>query len=162
MFFLFGYPFIFLLPFFLALLAVRAGSRYFSQTGGQRPVGGWGPHADIFPDEARSQRIRGIEARVFKLAYRLHGRITVSDVVVDTGLSVDEAERILERMVDNQRVRMDVTQAGLMIYEFPEIIARLQGANGPLSWEDHEVVEPQRDSAQASQGPSRDSRGRSA
>lgn len=136
MFFLFGYPFIFLLPFFLALLAVRAGSRYFNQSSGVRPTGQWGlPNGDVYTDDARGHRIRGIEARVFKLAYRLQGRITVSDVVVDTGLSVDEAERILERMVDNQRVRMEVNSSGLMIYEFPELIARLQGGYGPVAGE---------------------------
>lgn len=133
MFFLFGYPFIFLLPFFLALLAVRAGSRYFSHDSRRDPVGRWGPpYGDIYGDEPRSQRLRGIEARIFKLSYRLQGRLTVSDVVVDTGLSVDEAERMLERLVDNQRVRMEVSSNGLMIYEFPEIIARLQGGYGPL------------------------------
>ncbi len=133
MFFLFGYPFIFLLPFFLALLAVRAGSRYFSHDSRRDPVGRWGPpYTDIYGDEPRHQRLRGIEARIFKLSYRLQGRLTVSDVVVDTGLSVDEAERVLERLVDNQRVRMEVSSNGLMIYEFPEIIARLQGGYGPL------------------------------
>ncbi len=133
MFFLFGYPFIFLLPFFLALLAVRAGSRYFSHDSRRDPVGRWGPpYTDTYGDEPRHQRLRGIEARIFKLAYRLQGRLTVSDVVVDTGLSVDEAERMLERLVDNQRVRMEVSSNGLMIYEFPEIIARLQGGYGPL------------------------------
>lgn len=130
MFFLFGYPFIFLLPFFLALLAVRAGSRYFNHNG-RSPVGRWGgPGAELYPDDLRNQRIRGIEARIFKLAYRLQGRITVSDVVVDTGLHVEESERVLERIVDNQHVRMEVSSDGLMIYEFPEIIARLNGSFG--------------------------------
>lgn len=138
MFFLFGYPFIFLLPFFLALLAVRAGSRYFNQSSGVRRTSQWGvPNGDVFNEDVRGQRVRGIEARVFKLAYRLHGRITVSDVVVDTGLGVDEAERILERMVDNQRVRMEVDSNGLMIYEFPELIARLRGGYGPMSDSSH-------------------------
>lgn len=162
MFFLFGYPFIFLLPFFLALLAVRAGSRYFSQTGVHRPVGGWGAGADAFPDDARTQRIRGIEARVFKLAYRLHGRITVSDVVVDTGLSVDEAERILERMVDNQRVRMEVTRSGLMVYEFPELIARLQGDYERPDGEDQDAVRSQKGNEGDSEPRSKQTRKRSA
>ncbi|MDZ7794774.1 MAG: hypothetical protein U5P10_14125 [Spirochaetia bacterium] len=29
-------------------------------------------------------------------------------------------------MVDNQRVRMEVDENGMLVYEFPEIIARMQ------------------------------------
>jgi len=127
-FFLFGYPFIFLLPFLLAILAVRAGSRYFGPPPDRYgyTVDRWGAPADMFPYDPYRRRVRSTEAQIFKLAYRLGGRITVSDVVVASGLSVDQVERILEHMVDNSRVRMDIDDEGMVVYEFPEIQARLR------------------------------------
>ena len=62
--------------------------------------------------------------RVFRLAYRLGGRLTVSDLVVDLDFSIEEAERFLGQLVDSTRVTMEVHPDGLIYYEFPEIIAR--------------------------------------
>ena len=39
-------------------------------------------------------------------------------------LNLKEAEEVINRMVDEIRVRMVVDEKGLVIYEFPEIIAR--------------------------------------
>ncbi len=61
---------------------------------------------------------------MFQLAYKFKGSITVSDIVVETGLSVQEAESLVQGMVDNSRVRMEVSEDGLVTYEFPEIISR--------------------------------------
>ncbi len=62
--------------------------------------------------------------RVFRLAYRLGGRLTVSDLVVDLDFSIEEAEAFLGQLVDSTRVTMEVHDDGLIYYEFPEIIAR--------------------------------------
>jgi hypothetical protein len=72
------------------------------------------------PDRGR------IESRVVSLAYRLGGRVTVSDVVIETGLGIKEAEELMDRMTDEVRVRMVVDDRGLVAYEFPEIIDRLE------------------------------------
>ena len=61
---------------------------------------------------------------MFRLAYRLGGRLTVSDLVVDLDFSIEEAERFLSQLVDSTRVTMEVRDDGLVYYEFPEIIAR--------------------------------------
>jgi hypothetical protein len=66
------------------------------------------------------------EARVFRLAYKRRGRITVSDAVIDLGLSIQQAEELLNSLVDDLRVRMEVTPNGLVVYEFPEILARFR------------------------------------
>ena len=66
------------------------------------------------------------EAQIFKLAYRLKGRLTLSDVVVETGLSLNEAEEIVEGMVDSVHVRMEVDDRGTVLFEFPEIIRRFE------------------------------------
>lgn len=68
--------------------------------------------------------------RIYKLAYKLKGRLTVSDIVIETGLDADEAEELIQSMVDNLRVRMEVMDDGLVVYEFPEIIARYKSQEG--------------------------------
>lgn len=67
-----------------------------------------------------------LESRIFKLANRRKGRITVSDVVIETGLGVNEAEQLLQSMVDNVRVTMEVNDEGLVTFEFPEILRRFE------------------------------------
>jgi hypothetical protein len=62
-----------------------------------------------------------LQARIYSLAKKRGGSLTVSDVVVETGVSPTEAERVLESMTDNMRVRMEVTDEGTVTYEFPEL-----------------------------------------
>jgi len=95
------------------------------------------PPDDFLPGQrehtlpAQGQR-SGQEARMFKLGYRLKGRITVSDIVVETGLGIQEAEELIQSMVDNAHVRMEVDpETGIVTYEFPEIIRRFEQEDGP-------------------------------
>ena len=79
--------------------------------------------------QARSRLTRrsgSLEAQLFKLAYRLKGRVTLSDIVIETGLSLTEAEALVEGMVDNSHVRMEVDDRGMVVYEFPEILRRFE------------------------------------
>ena len=117
MFFWFGFPFFFFIPFMLVFFVLRAGSTLFrNQRGGFFPA----QNNPFFPGAGPGD----MEAKVFQLAYKLKGSITVSDIVVETGLSVQEAESLVQGMVDNSRVRMEVNDNGLVTYEFPEIISR--------------------------------------
>lgn len=118
MFFWFGFPFFFFIPFMLVFLVLRAGSTLV-----RNRRGGFFPYQNnpFFPNQGGD-----LQAKVFQLAYRLKGRITVSDIVAETGLSVQEAEELVEGMVDNSRVRMEVNDNGLVTYEFPEIISRFE------------------------------------
>jgi hypothetical protein len=93
----------------------------------------------IFREVDSNKRIQGnfssgpvnqsdkIEHRIFQLAYRLKGRITLSDIIMETGMDMKKAEDTVNSMVDEVRVRMVVDDDGLIIYEFPEIIARCEG-----------------------------------
>jgi hypothetical protein len=131
MFFLF--PFGILIPFLLIFLALRFGARLFQDyfRGGGRldSYGRWIPGTgarnplDVF----RSPRGQSLEARVFRAAYKQRGRLTVSDLVIETGLGIKEAEELMNHMVDGLHVRMEVDDRGLVVYEFPEIIARFEG-----------------------------------
>ncbi len=70
--------------------------------------------------------LRNREARIFQLAFRNRGRITVSDVVIETGMDPKQTEELLNGMVDGTRVRMEVSERGFVYYEFPELIARFE------------------------------------
>ena len=67
-----------------------------------------------------------IESEIFKLAYKMKGKITVSEVVLETGLTIKEAEERMKELTDGIHVRMEVTDNGIVIYEFPEILARFE------------------------------------
>ena len=83
-------------------------------------------------------RSRSIESRIFRAAYKQKGRLTVSDIVLETDLSIKEAEEVLNGMVDGTHVRMEVLDSGLVVYEFPEIIARFSRGEGGESGEHSE------------------------
>lgn len=62
------------------------------------------------------------EGQVLRLAAQKGGRITVTDLATALGSSVAEAEALLSTMEDGFRVRSEVSSAGVVYYEFPEII----------------------------------------
>ena len=128
-----GFGFFSLLPIlfiFLVLHMVRIALR--GTRGQRRPEAVWGRDYRE-QTAAREQPRRGrLENRVFRLAYRLGGRLTVSDLVVDLDFSIGEAESFLNQLVDSTRVTMEVRDDGLVYYEFPEIIARRHRGDGDL------------------------------
>ncbi|MFW5800567.1 MAG: hypothetical protein ACOCVC_00925 [Spirochaeta sp.] len=63
------------------------------------------------------------EARVFRAAAKHKGRLTVSQLVVDLGLPVQQAEQLLQSLVDEQRVRMEIGDNGRIAYIFPELLS---------------------------------------
>ena len=62
------------------------------------------------------------EADIYRLAHKFSGYLTVSDVVIHLGFTPREAEHLLENMTDGLRVRMEVKDNGLIVYEFAEVI----------------------------------------
>ena len=114
-----------LLPILFIFLVLHLARVAFRETRAQRqPDPVWGRAS------GREAPVRGYprpgrpENRVFRLAYKLGGRLTVSDLVVDLDFSIEEAESFLNQLVDSTRVTMEVRDDGLVYYEFPEIIAR--------------------------------------
>ena len=61
------------------------------------------------------------ETRIYRLAMRQGGRLTVSDVVVQLGITAHEAENMLNGITDGTRVRMEVSNDGVVTYEFVEL-----------------------------------------
>ena len=129
MFFLF--PFGILLPLIFIFVATRIGSRIYQQYFKNREGEEIGrTSATDLKTSLRNLRMRnplGGEARIFRLAYKLKGRVTVSDVVVDLGLDIRTAEETMNALIDGLRVQMEVDERGMVVYEFPEIIARFEG-----------------------------------
>jgi hypothetical protein len=128
--FIFWGPFFFFFPALIIYLVIRSltasrdGSRGGGFFGPQRPLDPFGGYVSGQEDT------HALRVKVYKLAYRLKGRVTVSDIVVETGLDVEEAEKLIESMVDNQRVRMEVKDSGMIVYEFPEFLARYEEERG--------------------------------
>ena len=122
------FPFGFLFPLIFFVIIARVASGHFRSSRRRRYVEDDYLDEHIRSIESRHSSPRGAseEARIFKLAYRLKGRLTVSDIVVETGLGVSEAEQLIESMVDNSHVRMEVDDRGIVTYEFPEIIRRFE------------------------------------
>ena len=123
------FPFGFLFPLVFFVLIARIASRYFRRDHREPYL----DDADVWSRRDAGQRSIDLpsrgpnpEAQIFKLAYRLKGRLTISDIVVETGLRVSEAEQLVESMVDNNHVRMEVDERGMVTYEFPEIMRRFE------------------------------------
>jgi hypothetical protein len=63
-----------------------------------------------------------VQRQIFEMAKQNKGRLTVTDVVLGTGLSLRQAEEALNSMVDGYRIRMNVRDSGMIIYEFTELV----------------------------------------
>ena len=124
-------PFAVIVPFIMIFIAIRAIRNLTSYRREERVDHDDHDYESIAVDVKRLKKDSGawmrtdtIQAKIFRLALRQKGVVTVSDVVIDTGLCVSDAEKMLEEMVDGIRVKMEVTEDGMVQYEFPEIIKR--------------------------------------
>ena len=136
---IFFFPFGILWTFLFLFLGVRILSGLFRDHPRRRRDGMFGernshrvqenPFQGILGSRYRIQDADDPEHQIFRLANRLRGRLTVSDVVVHTGLGIREAEEAMNQIVDGYRVKMEVDDRGIVLYEFPEIIARYEGGN---------------------------------
>jgi hypothetical protein len=75
--------------------------------------------------QARETRRRAIMARlqrrVLLHATEQGGTLTVTGVAASLDLSLAAAEEVLDSMDDGLRVRSEVTNEGIIVYEFPEL-----------------------------------------
>lgn len=67
-------------------------------------------------------RYRQQQRKLVQLARRSQGRLTVTDAAADAGMTVEEAEDILKKMCDSGYVEIEVTESGMMVYRFPEVL----------------------------------------
>jgi len=69
------------------------------------------------------------EGEIFRLADEMKGRLTLSDIVIGTNLSLKQAEEVIDSMVDGTHITMEVKDSGRVVYEFPEIIAKYENSD---------------------------------
>ena len=125
---MFFWPFGILFPALFIFLIFRFGMRFFNDlSNNPSRLNSW----DRFRLYDRSglshpPRSRSIEGRIFRAALKHSGRLTISDIVLETDLGIREAEEQINSMVDGTHVRMEVEENGLVVYEFPEIISRFE------------------------------------
>ena len=69
---------------------------------------------------------RQLQRGILRLASQRGGRLTASEVAVYMDLSPEVAKKLLDGMEleDSQRVGSDVTDEGVIVYEFPELLRR--------------------------------------
>ena len=115
-------PLFFLVPVVGIFLVARVLSHFFRGVLREEPDPRTvkAPGTRVEPAAAKTT-----ESRVFALAYRLGGRLMLSDVVMETGFGLADAESLMDQIVDELHVKMKVEENGLVIYEFPEVIDRL-------------------------------------
>lgn len=65
--------------------------------------------------------MRGLQRKILQLASMKGGTLTVSEVAADLNLSLSAAEKILTSMDDDFRVRSEISEEGVIYYEFPEL-----------------------------------------
>jgi len=83
--------------------------------------------------ERRQAVITGLQRKVLRLATTRGGVLTVTEVAADLNLSIPVAEKVLTGMDDGFRVRSDITDEGILLYEFPEVLhrRRIEGTSAP-------------------------------
>ena len=107
-----GMLFIWLLPLVVgsAALALTAAARR-----GGRPLGR--TKAGRTPAGER----QSVETQILRIAAKHKGELTVTDVAMETGMGIPQAEKALDKMVDGNRVSLRVSDSGVVLYEFLEI-----------------------------------------
>ena len=63
-----------------------------------------------------------LDGSIFRLAKRSGGHISLSEIVVETGLELEVVEKYMDSMIDNTHVSMEVDNEGRLNYVFPELI----------------------------------------
>jgi hypothetical protein len=72
--------------------------------------------------ERREALIAGMQPEVLRLAAQRKGRLTVTEVASSLGWALPRAEKVLNSLDDGLRVRSEVTDEGVIVYEFPEVM----------------------------------------
>lgn len=75
-------------------------------------------------EERRAALIARMQMPVLKLAAERSGRLTVTEVAAHLGWPLRRAEKVLQSLDDGWRVNSEVTDEGVIVYEFREIMLK--------------------------------------
>lgn len=115
----------------VTLVAVGGRTELIAVAGATAVAGGgsiwWGIRA---LRERRRALLTACEQRVLHLAAARGGVLTATEVAAGLNLTLPAAERILISMDDGFRVRSEITEEGLLLYQFPELVPREERSAG--------------------------------
>ena len=81
--------------------------------------------------QARREAVmQGLQRKILRLAQIKGGTLTVTEVAADMNISLPAAEKILISMDDGFRVRSEISNEGILYYEFPEVRHRPELLSG--------------------------------
>ncbi|MEW5849716.1 MAG: hypothetical protein AB2A00_12940 [Myxococcota bacterium] len=93
----------------------------------------------IFGPEGKPADPLEDEKRVLAIIRQRHGRIGMADVMAVTGLTHDEAERLITRLLVDYEGEIEVSEAGAVFYIFKDLRKTVDEkalpATVPMSWE---------------------------
>ncbi|NKB71845.1 MAG: hypothetical protein GKR89_32615 [Candidatus Latescibacteria bacterium] len=67
-------------------------------------------------------RYRRHQNQVVRLAQQRGGRLTVTETAGETGMTAEECEDILKKLSEGGYVEVEVTESGMVVYRFPEVL----------------------------------------
>ena len=80
--------------------------------------------ANTAREKRREAMLASLQLHVLRLAGQRQGRLTVSEVAAALSWPIRRAEKVLHSLDDGWRVNSEVTDDGLIVYEFRELLAR--------------------------------------
>lgn len=143
---MFGAYVLFAFAFILMMIGMGEGEAFpfvlgmLSAGGGVAMVNG----AKRAREQRRQALLVGLQQPVLRLAEERGGRLTVTEVASSLGWPMPRAEKVLNSMEDGLRIASEVTDDGVIVYEFRELLhaPRLNAAemdtllgNGPSGGE---------------------------
>jgi hypothetical protein len=79
-------------------------------------------------DRRRAALVSSLQLPVLKLAAGSKGRLTVTQVAAELGWPLHRAEKVLQSLDDGLRVDSEVTDEGVIVYEFRELLGLPDGS----------------------------------
>ncbi len=116
--------FLFVLAAILLIVGIVEAEAVAALFGAVAAGGGYLLHRAANEERAarRAAILTSLQQPVLKLAAEHNGRLTVTGVAAHLGWSLPRAEKVLESLNDGLRVDSEVTDEGVIVYEFRELM----------------------------------------
>lgn len=75
-------------------------------------------------NKAKYRQYEKYEKQILQLSHKKHGKLTYSDIAMNTGLTMEESKDIMRQFSANGYAKLHITDEGTVFYEFPEIMAK--------------------------------------
>jgi hypothetical protein len=108
----------------MMIIAVAEAEVVVAMFGMAAGAGGWllQRSANQAREERRAALLAELQMPVLRLAREHNGRLTVTEVATALGWPMRRAEKVLNSLDDGLRVNSEVTDEGVIVYEFLEVM----------------------------------------